>query len=98
MLRLHAKCLKHWRILKETTKPAGPFETMPQEPWHSRKDAKLDHVIQVNCREVHTHANYKATKTWENFNNWGVKMILFSDELWSITNDSNKLIFVSDRK
>ena len=28
-------------ILKETTEPAGPFGTMPQEPWHPGKDAKL---------------------------------------------------------
>ena len=28
------------------TKLAGPFGTMPQEPWHSGKDAKTDRVIQ----------------------------------------------------
>ena len=32
---------------------------MPQEPWHPGKGAKLDHVIQLNCREAQTHVNYK---------------------------------------
>ena len=38
-----------WCILKETTKLAGPFGTMPQKPWHSRKGAKPNRVIQLNC-------------------------------------------------
>ena len=59
--------LQALRILKETTKPAGPFGTMPPEPWHPGKDAKPDLVIQLNCREVGTHASDKATRTWENF-------------------------------
>ena len=56
-------------IVKETTKPADPFGTMPQEPSHPGMGAKSDHVIQLNCGEVHTHASYKTTRTWENFNN-----------------------------
>ena len=79
---------KPWCILKEMTEPADPFGIMPQEPWHSEKGAKLDHVIQLSCGEMHTHASYKATRTWKNFNNWGTKMILLSDELWSIANNS----------
>ena len=79
---------KPWHILKETTKPAGPCGSMPQEPRHSGKDAKPDHVIQLNCGGVHTHASYKATKTWENLNNQGTKMILLSEEIWSIANKS----------
>ena len=79
---------KSWRILKEMTEPASPFGTMPLEPWHPRKDAKLDCIIQLNCGEVHIHGSCKATRTWENFNNRGAKMILFSDELWSIANNS----------
>ena len=79
---------KPWHILKETTELGGPFETVPQEPWHPGKDAKADRVMQLNCREVHTHASYKATKTCENFNNRGRKVILFSDELWSIVYNS----------
>ena len=63
------------------TEPAGPFGTMPQEPRHPGKDSKLDRVIQLNCREVRTHASYKATRTWENFNNQGAKVILLSEEL-----------------
>ena len=47
-----------WGILKETTEPAGPFGTMPQEPWHPGKSAEPDHVIQFNCGEVCTHASY----------------------------------------
>ena len=36
----------------------------------------------------YTHASYKTTTTWENFNNWGTEMILLSDKLWSIANNS----------
>ena len=79
-----------WHILKETTDLAGPFGTMPQELWHPEKDTKPDCVIQLNCGEVHTHASYKATRTWENFNNRGTKMILLSDELWLIANNSQR--------
>ena len=75
---------KPWHILKETTKPACPFWTMPQEPWHPGKGAKPDCVIQLNCGEVRTHASYKTTRTWENFNNQGTKLILLSDKLWLI--------------
>ena len=81
-------CFKLWRILKETTEPAGPFGAIPQEPRHLGKDAKPDHVIQLNCREMRTHASYKATRAWENFDNLGTKVILLSDELWSIANSS----------
>ena len=79
---------KPWRILKETTKPAGLFGTMLQEPWHPGIDTTLDHVIQCNCGEVHTHASYKATRTWKNFKNQVTKIILLSDELWLIANNS----------
>ena len=87
---VEATCLhfNSWRILKETIEPAAPFGTMPQEPWHPGKGAKPDRVIQLNCGEVRTHASYKATRTWENFNNRGTKMILLSDELWVIANNS----------
>ena len=78
------------RILKETTEPAGPFGTMPQEPWHPGKDAKPNRVIQLNCGEVRTHASSKTTRTWENFNNQGTKMILLSHELSSIASNSKK--------
>ena len=74
-----ATCL-HFNPFKST----GPFETMPHELWLPGKGAKPDHVIQLNCWEVHTHASYKITKTWENFNNRGTKMILLSDKLWLI--------------
>ena len=62
---------------------------MPQKPWHPGKDAKPDRVIQLNCGEVRTHASYKTTRTWENFNNRGTKIIILSDKLWSIANNSN---------
>ena len=60
--RLHANT-SSLTILKETTEPAGPFETMPHEPWHPGKDTKPDRVIQLSCREVRTHASYKATRS-----------------------------------
>ena len=61
---------------------------MPQEHWHPGKGAKLDRVIQLNCEEVRTHASFKTTRTWENFNIRGTKMILLSDKLWLIANNS----------
>ena len=72
--------LQAWRILKETTESARPFGTMPQESWHPGKGAKSSRFIKINCGEMHTHVSYKTTGTWENFNNWGIKMILLSDE------------------
>ena len=65
---------------------------MPQKPWHPGKGAKLDHVIQLNCREVHTHASYKATRAWESFNNQETKMILLRDKLWLIANYSKNIV------
>ena len=44
--------VKPRHILKETTKSAGPFGTMPQEPWRPGNDAKPDRIIQLNCGEV----------------------------------------------
>ena len=74
---------KPWRILKETTEPAGPFKIMPQEPWHPRKGAKPDPVILLNDEEVHTYTYtcYKTTRTWVNVNNQGTIKSLLSDEL-----------------
>ena len=72
----------------EMIEPAGTFGTMPQEPWHPGKGAKPDCVIQLYFGKVRTHASYKTTRTWENFNNRETKMILFSDELWLIANNS----------
>ena len=43
---------------------------MPQEPWHRRKAAKSDRIIQLNCREVRSHASYKTTRTQEPQEPW----------------------------
>ena len=64
---------------------------MPQQSWHPEKGAKPDHVIHLNCGEVRTHANYKTTRTWKNFNNGGTKLILLSDKLWLMANNSRVL-------
>ena len=77
------------------TKPAGPFGTMPQELSHPGKGTKLDRIIQLNCREVRTHASYKTTTTWENFNNQGTKMILLPDELELIVNNFKSFAYGS---
>ena len=58
----------------------GPIWKYVTETLTSCKDAKPDRVIQLNCGKVHTHASYKTTRTWENFNNRGKKMILLSDK------------------
>ena len=63
------------------TEPAGPFETKPLELWYPGNDAKPDHVIQLDWREVRINASYKPIRTWENLNKRGAKMILLSDEL-----------------
>ena len=86
---VEATCLHFnpWRILNETTKPAGSFGTILREPWHPGKGAKSDRVIQLSCAEVPAHASYKTIRTWENFNNPGTKIIL-SDKLWWIANSS----------
>ena len=65
---------------------------MPQELWHPGKGAKLDRIVQLNYVEVHTHASYKTTRTWENFNNQGAKMFLLSDKLWLIANNSKGFV------
>ena len=82
-------------ILTETTKPVGSFATMPHELWHRGKGAKLDHVIQLHCREKRTHPSYKAIRTWENLNTWGSKMIFLSDKLWLIANHAKSLANLS---
>ena len=56
-------------MLKETIELADSFVTMSQEPQHPGKVARLDCVIQLTVGELYTHASYKTTRTWENFNN-----------------------------
>ena len=76
MLTLRAR--KYIEGNDQTSRPIWSYAT---GPWHPGKDAKPDRVIQLSCREVRTDASYKATRTWEDFNNRGIKMILPSDEL-----------------
>ena len=88
VLRLHAN----------TSSPDVYWRKQPNQQAHLElchknldifgKDTKPDNIIQLNCGEKRTHVSYKATRTWENFNNRGTKMILLSDELWSIANNS----------
>ena len=78
-MRLHAKTGSP-DVSRRNDWNDGPLRTIPQEPWHPGKGAKPDCVIQLDCVEMRTHASYKTTKTWENFNNPGTKMILLSDE------------------
>ena len=78
--------------IKDTGELAGPFVTMPKEPWHPGKFAKPGRIIQLNSGEVRTHANYKTTRTWQNFSNRGTKMILLSDELLLIANNSKSSV------
>ena len=39
-----------------------------------------------------THVSYKTTKTRKNFNNQETKIILLSDELWLVTNNSRSFV------
>ena len=88
MLRLHANTSSPDVYWRRWPNRQTHLELCHRNPWHPGKDAKLHHVIQLNCGEVCIHASYKATRTWENFNNWGSKRILLSDKLWSIANNS----------
>ena len=81
-------CVFELPWLKETTKPAGPFGTMSHKPWYSGKGAKPDCIIQLSCREVHTHASFKTIRTWKKFNIRGTKMSLLLDKLWLTANNS----------
>ena len=88
MSRLHAKTSIHDVYWKKRPNLWSHLELWHPGTWHPGKGVKPDHVIQFNCGAVHTHGNYKITRTWENFNNQGTKMILLSDELWLIANNS----------
>ena len=91
VLRLHANTLTpdiYWREWPTM----DPFGTIPQEPWHPEKGAKPDYIIQHNWKEICLHASYKTTRTCKNFNNRGTKMILLSNELWLIANNSKSFV------
>ena len=47
---------------------SGPIWNYAKEPWHPGKGVKPDRFILPNCGVVCTHASYKTTRTWENFN------------------------------
>ena len=63
--------------MKETTEPADPSGTMPQEPWHPGKDAKPDRVIQsttVECAAMqvikqpeHGRTSTTEEQKWSSF-------------------------------
>ena len=97
--------MKPWCILKTTTEPVGPFGTMSQEPWHPGKGAKPDHVILLNCSEVHIHASHNQHgRTSETFRQT-MKLTLFRTfkiiviDLMARKDISNKLMILgSDRK
>ena len=63
--------LQELMYIEEMIEPTGPFGTIPQES--CILGAKVDHAIKLKRREVHTHASYKTTRTWENSNNQGTK-------------------------
>ena len=69
-----------------------PIWNYATEMLTSWKGAELDRVTQLNCGQVCTHASYKTTRTWENFNNEGTKMIPFSDKLWLIAINSKSFV------
>ena len=74
---------KSWFILKETTERAGPFGSMPQEPWHSGKGAKAD-LIALSNSTVGKCTPMQVIKQPENLGNCTTKVILLSDKLWLI--------------
>ena len=52
---------------------SGPIWNYATGTLNLGKGDKLNCVIQLNCREVHTHASYTTARTWENFNTRGTK-------------------------
>ena len=74
--------------IKGNEQTSGPIWNYAPVTLTSWKGAKLNPVIQLNCGELCTHASYKTTRTWENFNNRRTKIILPSDKLWLIANNS----------
>ena len=44
-----------------------------------KKMLNPDCIIQLTSRKVRTHGSHKTSRTWENFNNQGTKMILSND-------------------
>ena len=51
-------------------------------------DRNLDILERMLNQIVLFSSSYKATWTRANFNSWGAKMILLSDELWLLDNNS----------
>ena len=80
---------KPWCILKKQSKRQDHLELCHRNP--DILERVLNQIAISNSTEwgVHTHASYKTTRTWEKFNHWGKNMILLSDQLWSIANNSN---------
>ena len=63
------------------TELVGPFGTMPQEHRHPEKAAKLDHVVQLKCGEVHTLVSYKRNQNMGKLHQTRNKNDPLSDEL-----------------
>ena len=63
-------------------------------------EGKFNRGPQVQVRALvelfHRNPGYKITRIWKNFNKQGTKMILLSDKLWLIANNSRS--FANDTK
>ena len=87
--RKSARDLKNLHILPESS--AEGLGSRTEHCWgyisiYENTPKKLPHLppcYPINCGEVRTYASHKTTRTWENFNNRGTR-ILLSDKLWSI--------------
>ena len=88
VLRLHANTSSPDIYLRKQPNWRTHLELCHRNTGNPGKSAKLDHVIQLNCGKVCTHADYKTTRTWENCNNQGTKMILLLDKLGLTANNS----------
>ena len=93
--RLHANtsspdlyCRKrpNWHAYLELCLRNPDIQMLNQMALINSTTGKCEQVIK---QVLKTHASYNTTRTsWENINNWGTKMILLSDELWLIANNS----------
>ena len=79
----------HSQVGVNTSSPAVYWRKQPNWRVHLELCCRNHDIrIVLSNSTAHTHASCKTTRTQENFNNRVTKMVLPSDELWLIANNS----------
>ena len=82
------------RLHANTSSPDVYWRKRPNRRAHLELCHRNPHILERMLNRIALSnstvgsASYKVTRIWENFNNRGAKMILLSDQLWSIVNNS----------